>query len=123
MLKHSIHGNPSSRKSWKNMYSVMSMSKINHPTPTIWNAFHVAAPGAIQRSKAESLGSLLGAGALPFTSPFKADSCPSSKTQQRHYLLGDLFPDICHQVASSELPNSLDLPCHSTPHILLKLLT
>lgn len=80
MLKHSIHGNPSPHKSWKNMYSVMSMSKINHPMPTIWNDFHVAAPGAIQRNKAELLGSLLGAGTLSYTSPYKADSCSSSKT-------------------------------------------
>lgn len=77
MLKHSIHGNPSPHKSWKNMYSVMSMSKINYPTPTIWNDFHVAAPGAIQRNKAELLGSLLGAGALPFTSPYKIEASPS----------------------------------------------
>lgn len=40
----------------------MSTSKVNHPKPTIWNDFHVAAPGAIQRNKPGLPRSLLWAG-------------------------------------------------------------
>lgn len=70
----------------------------------IWNDFHVSVLGVIRRNKPGWLGSLLWAGTLSFTSPWRANSYLSFKSWHRDHLYGDIFPDICSQVASPKLP-------------------